>query len=143
MVARICREAGGRVTTNVLLRDLDLAPNAVDGRRLEVDGLPLFGGAQLAIDTTMVSSLHSNGQPRRRAGVEDGVVLAVARQRKERTSAELVGPDARARLVVLGVEVGGRWSEETRCFLSLLARAKSRGETWLMRRRVEQAWRLW
>ena len=127
-----------------LLRDLDLAPNAVDGRRLEVvvGGLPLFGGAQLAIDTTMVCSLHSNGQPRRRAGVENGVVLAVARQRKERTYAELVGPNARARLVVLGVEVGGRWSEETRCFLSLLARAKSRGETWLMRRRVEQAWRL-
>ena len=37
VVARICREAGGRVSTNVLLRDLDLhAPIAADGRRLEV-----------------------------------------------------------------------------------------------------------
>ena len=48
--ARICREAGGRVTTNVMVRVLDLAvPNAADARRLEVvvDGLPLFGGAQL------------------------------------------------------------------------------------------------
>ena len=56
IAARICREGGGRVTTNVLVRDLDLAlPGAVaDGRRLEVvvDGLPLFGGAQLAVDTT-------------------------------------------------------------------------------------------
>ena len=61
VVARICREAGGRVSTNVLLRDLDLhAPIAADGRRLEVavDGLPLFGGAQLAVDTTLVSALH-------------------------------------------------------------------------------------
>ena len=39
VVARISREVGGRVTTNVMLRDLDVA----DGRKLEVvaDGLPL------------------------------------------------------------------------------------------------------
>ena len=45
--ARVCREAGARVTTNVLVRDLDLgAPEATGARRLEVvaDGLPLFGG---------------------------------------------------------------------------------------------------
>ena len=41
-------EAGGRVTTNVMIRDLDLIQPGV-GRRLEVvvDGLPLFGGVQL------------------------------------------------------------------------------------------------
>ena len=52
VAVRICREAGGRVTTNVMLRDLDMVlPNAADGRLLEVvaDGLPLFGGAQLAV----------------------------------------------------------------------------------------------
>ena len=41
--ARVCREAGERVATNV--RDLDIAaPNPRDGRRLEivVDGLPLL-----------------------------------------------------------------------------------------------------
>ena len=56
--ARVCREAGARVTTNVMVRDLDLVPQErVDGRRLEVvaDGLPLFHGAQLAVDTTMVA----------------------------------------------------------------------------------------
>ena len=48
--ARICCEVGGRVTTNVLVRDLDLeGPGGLgqaDARRLEVavDGLPLFGG---------------------------------------------------------------------------------------------------
>ena len=42
------------MTTNVLVRDLDIAaPHADDARRLGVvaDGLPLFG-AQLAVDTT-------------------------------------------------------------------------------------------
>ena len=35
--ARICREAGGRVTTNVMIWDLDLVgPHVEDGRRLEV-----------------------------------------------------------------------------------------------------------
>ena len=60
--AQLCREAGGRVSTNVMMRDLDIpGPHAaMDGRRLEViaDGLPLFDGAQLALDTTMVSPLH-------------------------------------------------------------------------------------
>ena len=43
--ARICREAGGRVGTNRMMRDLDLPVLATDSRRLEVvvDGLPLFG----------------------------------------------------------------------------------------------------
>ena len=52
VAARICREAGGRVMTNVVLRDLDLVgPNQFDTRRLEVvvDGLPLFEGV-LAVD---------------------------------------------------------------------------------------------
>ena len=46
--AKVCREAGARVTTNVMVRDLDLgvAQPALDGRRLEVvaEGLPLLGG---------------------------------------------------------------------------------------------------
>ena len=69
VVARICREAGGRVTTNVLVRNLDLVgPDVEDNKRLEVvaDGLPLFGGAQLAIDTTVVNALRADGTARRR-----------------------------------------------------------------------------
>ena len=144
-VARVCREAGGRVTTNVMIRDLDLIqPGVVDARRLEVvvDGLPLFGGAQLAVDGTLVSAIRSNGTARRRADRIDGVALWEARRRKERTYPELMGRNRRARLVVLGVEVGGRWSQEMQQFVSQLARAKARGETYLMRRRAEQAWRL-
>ena len=105
VVARICREAGGRVTTNVLVRNLDLVgPGVEDNRRLEVvaDGLPLFGGAQLAIDTTVVSALHADGTARRRAATHDGVATAEARRRKSRTYPELAGLHGRARLVVLG-----------------------------------------
>ena len=86
-----CREAGARVTTNVLVRDLDLGvPEASGGRRLEVvaDGLPLFGGAQLAVDTTLVSALHCDGSARAGAAHRDGVALEVARRRKERTYPE-------------------------------------------------------
>ena len=141
---RVCREAGGRVTTNMLVRELDLHVPVADARRLEVvvDGLPLFGGAQLAIDTTLVSVLHCDGTARPRTANEDGVVLAIARQRKERTCPELVGPRARARLVVLAGEVAGRWSEETRSFVSQLAKARGRKEPAILRRRAEQAWRM-
>ena len=92
--ARICREAGGRVATNVYVRDLDLPVPANDGRRLEVvvDGLPLYGGAQLAVDTTLVSALHCDGSARRGAAERDGVALDEARRRKERTYPELVQP---------------------------------------------------
>ena len=57
IVARICREAKGRVRTNMFVRDMDLAVLEVpDSRRLGVvvDGLPLRGGAQLALDITLV-----------------------------------------------------------------------------------------
>ena len=84
---------------------MDLAEhNQLDGRRLEVvaDGLPLHGGAQLAIDTTMVSPLHRDGRARRGTAQhkED------ARRRKERTYLELAGEGGRVRPV--GAEVGGR-----------------------------------
>ena len=98
--ARICREGGARVTTDMM--DLPM-PLANDSRRLEIvaDGLHLFGGAQLAVDMTLVSSLHCDGTPHRGAANIDGAVLARARQRKEATFPELVGPRARVRLVVL------------------------------------------
>ena len=144
VLARVCREAGGRVTTNVLLRELDGLMNEADGRRLEVvaDGLPLFGGAQLAVDTTVVSALRSDGTAIPRAAHTAGVALEAARRRKERRYPELVGPRARSRLVVFGVEVGGRWSGESQSFISQLARARARGEQPILRRRAEQAWRI-
>ena len=56
----ICREAGGRVATNVFVRDLDLPVPVNDGRHLEVvvDGLPVFGGAQLAVEKKNVIAMR-------------------------------------------------------------------------------------
>ena len=107
--ARVCREAGARVSTNVLVRDLDLLPlQHADARRLEVvaDGLPLYHGAQIAVDTTLVSPLRRSGTPHSRCAWEDGAALRQARRRKERVYPELSGAHGRARLVVLANEVG-------------------------------------
>ena len=87
------------VTTNVHVRDMDLAVfNNLDGRRLEVvaDGLTLWHGAQLAIDTTLVSSLHRDGSTKARTADHNGAVLVEARRRKERTYPELSGEGGRA-----------------------------------------------
>ena len=102
----------------------------LNGRRLEVvaNGLTLWQGAQLAIDTTMVS-------PMRR----DGTALKEARRRKERTYPELAGE--KARLVVLGAGVGGRWSAETAQLLSALAKARAREVPFILQARAEAAWR--
>ena len=111
-----------------MVREMDLVPNdRVDNRRLEVApyGLPLFGGAQLAMNTTLVSALRRDGTSRPQADSIDGVALAAARRNKARTDPELSGGDGRARLVALAAEVGGRWSEEARKFLVALATAKA------------------
>ena len=129
VAGRICREASGRVTTNILVRDLDVdLKDPGDARRLEVvvDGLTLHGGSQHAVDTTLVSQ-REQGLAR---GMEWHSLIA-ARRRKERRYPELVRRRSRARLVVLAVEVGGR---------SLLAKAKARDQNWLLRR-AEMAWR--
>ena len=140
--AQVCREAGGRVSTNVMVRDLDVAEPRVDGRRLEivVDGLPLFSGAQLAVDTTMVSPLHRDGTARRGAALSGEKVLEEARRRKERTYPELSGAGGRARLAALAATVGGRWSQETAQFLRGFALFKSEGTPELLRERVKLAW---
>ena len=77
----------------------------------------LFGGVQLVVDATLVSPLHCDGTARPGSARVDGVALAVARRRKERTYP--------ARLDVFVGEVGGRWSAETSTFVRLLVKAKT------------------
>ena len=123
--ARVCREAGARVTTHTRLADLNVQHvQHIDDRRIEViaNGLALWGGAQLAVDTTLVSPLTRAG---RRAGRFAGEALTDARKAKERAYPELLR-NSRCRLVVLGIEVGGRWSEEAASFITSLARTKIR-----------------
>ena len=85
--------------------------------------------AQFAIDTTMVSPLHRDGMARRAAD-NNGAAL----------EDELVGERGRARLVVLGAEVGGRWSGETAGFLSALSQAKAESAPEIVREEVRRAW---
>ena len=72
-LARVCREAGGRVATNLFVLNIDLGvPRVGDNRRLEVvvDGL--------AVDTMLVSALEGEWR--------------AARRIKERTCPELLDP---------------------------------------------------
>ena len=104
------------------------------------DGLTAFRGAQLAIDTTLVSALRRDGTARLGAATRAGVALAAARRKKERTYPELTGEGGRARLVVLAAEVGGRLSAETAQFLVALSNAKAESVSELLRGRVAAAW---
>ena len=116
--------------------------NQFDTRRLEVvvDGLPLFQGAQLAVDTTLVCPLTREGAAKPRSAVVSGVCLRVARRRKETRYPELVGDGGRARLVVLAGKVGGRFPEETASSLRGLAAPKVRDVPELLQGRARAAW---
>ena len=130
-----CARAG--MLGRLFVRDMDLDVPVNDGRRLEVDGLPLHGGAQFVVDTTLVCALHADGRPRRRSS-EPGWGRAAGRQTQEGRHVSGAGRlHSRAKLVVLGVQVGGRWSDETRTFLSQLAK-RARTEMPLMRRRADK-----
>ena len=104
---------------------MNLEVPVADARRIEVvaNGLPLWSGSQLAIDATIVSPLTRLGDARPRADVDPGCALAAAAENGIKRNPEL----ARARLcrlVVVGVEVGGRFGAEA---LHLLAKHKHRG----------------
>ena len=141
MWARVCREAGGRVRTNVFLRDMNLhGISGNDGRRIEVvvNGLPVYSGKQVAIDATIVSPLRATGQPIPGAASHPGTALNNALRKKRRTYPELA-QSSRCHLLVAAVETGGRWNEEAYRFLVVLAKAKARASPAPLRRAVTSA----
>ena len=96
--------------TNAYLRNLNLTDARVrDDRRLEVvvSGLPVYGGAQIAVDVTLVFPLTRKGTARPRAHKKDGVALADARKKKKRTYFELLS-FSRCRLVTVDMKVEKR-----------------------------------
>ena len=94
---------------------------------------------QMSIDSTLVSPIRGDGEPRHLCVDHDGAALAQARRRKQRTCPEL-GGQGRARLAVLAAEVGGRWSEEARAFVSQLDKAKAMSVPRDLAGRARQAW---
>ena len=80
--ARLCREAGTRVSVNALVWDLDIAIlGVIDTGRLAVvaGGLPLFHGPQLAVDT-MVSPLKRDASACPRSATKVVLVCEVGEQ---------------------------------------------------------------
>ena len=126
--ARVFREAGARVQTDVLLRNTDLPGLAAnDGRMLEIiaTGLPLHRGVPLGVDSTMGAPLHANGLPHTNAADTDGVAIARLESRKRTTYPELVN-SSRLRLTTLACETGGRWSKACVTMVRQLAKVKAR-----------------
>lgn len=82
--------------------------------------MTLGWGLNRAVDTTLISPLTRGG-----AGHFAAAVLLDARKAKESAYPEPLH-NSRCRLDVLGIEVGGRWSEEAASFITDLARTKIR-----------------
>ena len=141
-LARICREAGARVATNGPLNRMNLPAPVVDNRTIEIlaHGLPLYHGAQLAGDTTLVSPVGRDGTARLQADTTPGAALAAAAHRKRRQVYPELQQAARCRLIIVGLETGGRWSEEASDFLRRLAAARARGVPPLLRRAAATAY---
>ena len=139
--ARVCREAGARVANNVFLRDMNLDVPLADARRIEVlaNGLPLYQGAQVAVDTTLVSPVSRDGTARARADREPGAAASDAARRKRQETYPEILAARRCKLVVVGLEVGGRLTAETVTFLRLLADARARAAPTRLRSATRQA----
>ena len=97
--AWVCREGGARVATNAFLRDMNVDVPLADSRRIEglANGLPLWQGAQVAVDTTFVSPVSSAGADR-----IPGKAAMDARRRKRQTTYPELLAARRCRLVALG-----------------------------------------
>eukprot|EP00439_Symbiodinium_sp_Y106_P029793 s6628_g3.t1 len=66
-------------------------------------------------------------------------LLWPAQRKRRHTYPELLRA-RRCRLVVFGIETGGRWSEEAATFLRLLAQARAAGAPVAVRRAAQAAW---
>ena len=110
-IARVCQEAGARVGRNVALSAMNIDVPVHDARRIQVvcNGLPLWHGAQLAVDATLVSPLTRDGRPHDGADARPGWAFRNAARREQRQTYPELGHCRRCRLVVFGLEVGGRW----------------------------------
>ena len=98
-----------------------------------------FRSSMVLIDTTLVSPVCADGLPR----VSVLTWTAPLSPKPVVSSNALIqssGTHGRARLVVLAAEIGGRWSEEARAFVSQLAKTKARSVPRIFAGRARQAW---
>ena len=141
IVGRIFQEAGATVRQNVFLRDMNVDVCADDARNIEVlaQDLPCYGGVQLAVDVTLRSLLTCEGEAHAHAADMDGAMLVKARADKETAYPELA-TSGRCKLIVMAIETGGRWSEESVDVLKELSHAKAQEAPSFMRFQVGLLW---
>ena len=127
---------GSRTTVrqNVFLRDMNVNVCADDARQIEVlaQDLPCYGGVQLAVEVTLRSVLTCEGEAHAHAADMDGAMLVKARTDKETAYPELA-TSGRCKLIVMAIETGGRWSEESVDVLRELSHAKAQEAPSFMR----------
>ena len=124
------------------LRDVNVDIPVADSRQIEVvaNGLRFGGGAQIAVDTTILSPVRGDGAPRLQADARPGIPCEAAiRDKVERKYRELLRA-RRCRLQVLAFEVGGRWDKGALKFLRQLARARARAAPAWLRHSTAQAY---
>ena len=97
-------------------------------------------GAQLAVDATLVSPVTRDGRPHDGADNHPGWAVRNAARRKRRQTYPEIDRSRRCRLVVFGLEVGGRWAEEAATFVRLLARARAASAPATVRNSAQAAW---
>jgi len=144
-LARVCKEAGGRVLLNRPLSEMQIGVPPSDNRKIEVKvhGLQLYNGAPLVLDVTMVSPVKCDGTPHPRADVEPGVRMQLRTEQKENESyPELTDASVRGivKFIVLPCEVGGRWGETWFDLIRDLAKEKALSAPKYLRRSAEFAW---
>ena len=84
-------------------------------------GLECHRGAQPAIDVTLRSPLSRDGAPRPQADWKPGAVSEAARHDKENKYPEFAS-SSRCDLVVISIEIGGRFSKEACDFIKAILR---------------------
>ena len=126
------------VARNVRVADMNIDVPISDDRRIEVvaNGLSLRHSAQQAVDATIVSPVTRGGEAQPVADVHPGRAVDGAARRKRHQSY----PE---RLVVIGVEVGGRSGAEAATWLRLLAGQRALDTQATMRAAARAAWVAW
>jgi hypothetical protein len=127
---QVLQEGGGHIPDrNVerMLRDTHLPVRAWDNRRMDlvVSGLSVARGVALFCDVTVVSPITGRGAARSGASQVDGAMVRNARAQKQNTYPE-IDETGLGKLFCLGVEVYGRWGEDSLKLVRDLARERCR-----------------
>ena len=140
-----CGKRVPHVVRNVHLADMKTDVPVLNERRIDfvANGLPLWHGAQLAVDAIIVSPATGSGDARPGADTEPGRAVHAAARRKCRQTYPELERSSRCRLVVVADEVGGRLGAEAAEFLRLPARHRAESTPAVLRLVARAALLFW